>query len=81
MERFIDVIDVVSDCLYVAIGGVFPFDDLDMSLATICEVVDKFDLCVKGVPNRSDEVWFVIFGFMLLVKDVAGYRLWVVRAL
>ena len=56
---------MVDDCLYVAIGEVFPFDDLDLSLATICEVFDKFALCVKGDPSGSDEVRFVMFGFML----------------
>jgi len=59
-KRFIDIVNVVD----VAIDEVFAFDDLDLSLATICEVFDKFALCVKGVPNRSDKVRFVMFGFM-----------------
>ncbi len=66
-ERFIDVIDVVDTCLYVAVGGVFAFDDLDLSLATICEVFDEVALRVEGVPICPDEVRFVVFGFMLWV--------------
>ena len=58
---------MVDDCLYVAIGGVFAFNDLDLSLATICEVFDEFALFVKGVSNSSDEVRFVVFGFMMWV--------------
>ncbi len=58
---------MVDDCLYVAIGGVFAFDDLDLSLAMICEVFNEFALRVKGVPNRPDEAWFVVFGFILRV--------------
>jgi hypothetical protein len=51
--------------LYVAIGGVFAFDDLDLSLATICEVFNELALGVKHVPIRPDEVRIVMFGFML----------------
>jgi hypothetical protein len=64
---FIYVIDVVNNCLYVAIGGVFAFDDLNLSLATTCEVFDEFDLSVEGVPSRSDKVRFMVFGFMAWV--------------
>ena len=38
MEWFIGVIDVVDECLYVAVCGVFAFDDLNLSLSTVCEV-------------------------------------------
>ena len=58
---------MVDNCLYVVIGGVFAFDDLDLSLATICEVFNELALCVKGVPNRPNEVRFVMFGFILWV--------------
>ncbi len=63
--RFIDVINVVDNFLYVAIDVVFAFDDLDLYLATICEFFYKFALCVKGVPKHPDEVRFVMFGFMM----------------
>ncbi len=56
---------MVNYCLYVVIGGVFAFDYLILSLATICEVFNEFALCVEGVPNRPDEVRFVMFGSML----------------
>ncbi len=58
---------MVNDCLYVDIGGVFAFNDLDLSLATICGVFNEFALRVESVPNRTGEVWFVMFGFMLWV--------------
>ena len=63
-ERLTDSIDVVDNCLNVAIGGVFAFDDLNVSLTTIDEVFNEFALCVKGVSNRPDEVRLVMFGFM-----------------
>ncbi len=58
---------MIDDCLYVAVGGVFAFDDLNLPLATVCEVFNEFALCVEGVSNRPDEVWFIVFGFMLWV--------------
>ncbi len=61
------VIDVVENYLYVAINGVFAFNVLNLSLATICEVFYEFALCVEGETHRSYEVWFVVFGFMLWV--------------
>ena len=64
---FVDVIDMVDDCLYVAISGVIAFDYLDLSFATISEVFHEFALRVKGVPNCADEVWFVVFGFIMRV--------------
>jgi len=73
--------DETDNCLYDAVGGVFAFDDLNLPLATICQVFNKSPLCVEGVPDRPDEVWFVLFGFMLWVEDVVGYRLWIVRVL
>ena len=72
---------MVDDYLYVAIGGVFAFDDLDLSLATICEVFNEFALCAEGAPNRPDDVRFVMFGLVLWVLNVVGYRLWVARVL
>ena len=60
---------MVDKCLYVAIGGVFAFDDLDLYLATICEVSNEFALCVKGVPNRSDEVRFICDVWVYVVGD------------
>ena len=59
--------DMDDDCFYVAISGVFAFDDLDLSLAMIWEVFNEFALRVKGVPNVPGEVWFVVFGFILWV--------------
>ena len=38
MEWVIDVMYVVDDRSYVAVGGVFAFDDLNLSLSTVCEV-------------------------------------------
>ena len=64
---------MVNDCSYVAISGVFAFDDLNLSLAMLWEVFNEFALRVKGVPNLLDEVWFVVFGFILRVYDVVGY--------
>ena len=58
---------MVDDCLHVAVGGVFAFKILNLPLATVCEVFDKFALCVEGVSNRPDEVRFVVSGFMLWV--------------
>ena len=58
---------MVDDCLYAAIGGVFAFDDLDLTLATVCEVFNELALCVKAVPNRPDEVRFVMFGLIVWV--------------
>ena len=72
---------MVDTRLYVAIGGEFAFDDLDLPLATICEVFNDIPLCVKDVPDRPDKVRFVMFGFMLWVWDIVGYRLGVVRVL
>jgi len=60
-----DVIDVLDNCLYFAVGGVFAFDDLDLSLATIykdCKVFNEFPLCVKGVSDYPDEVQFLMSG-------------------
>ena len=59
--------DVVDNCLYFAISGVFIFDDFDLSLAPICEVFNEFALCVKDISNCPDKVRFVMFGFMLWV--------------
>ena len=64
---------MVDNCLYVAIGGVFALNDLDLSLATICGVFNEFGLRVKDVLNRPDEVWSVVFGFILWAYDVIGY--------
>ena len=80
-ERFIDVIDVVDNCVYGALGGVFTFDDFNLPLAPICEVFNEFSLCVEGVPDRSDGVWFVVFRFMLWLEDVVGYRFRVFRVI
>ena len=55
---------MVDNCLYVAVGGVFAFNDLNLPLATVCEFFNQFALCVEGVSNRPDEVRFLVFGFM-----------------
>ena len=52
---------MVDDCLYVAVGGVFSFNDLNLPLATVCRVFDNFALCVEGVSNRPNEARFVVF--------------------
>ena len=69
---------MIDDCLHIAVRGVFAFDDLDLLSAMVCEFFNRFPLCDEGVPVRPDEVWLVMFGFMLWVKDVVGYRLRVV---
>ena len=66
-EWVVDVVDVLYDCLDVAICCVFPFYDLDLSLSTVCEVFDKFALFVEGEAYRPDEAWFVVFRSMLRV--------------
>jgi len=58
---------VIDKCFYIAVGGIFVFDDLDLPLTTICEVFNEFSLCVEGEPDRPDQVRFVVFGFMLRV--------------
>ena len=72
---------MVDHYFHVAVGGLFAFDDLNFALATICEVFNEFSLCVEGAPDRPDEVWFVVLGFMLWLEDVVGYRVRVVRGL
>ena len=39
-KGFVNVIVVVDDCLYVAVGGVFAFYDLYLSSSAICGVFD-----------------------------------------
>ena len=56
---------MIDDCLYVAVDGVFAFDYLDLLSATIREAFNDFLLCLEGVPDHPDEVWFVMFGFVL----------------
>ena len=58
---------MINNCLDVAVGRVFAFDDLDLSLATIGEVLNLFSLFVEGISDCSDEAWFVMFRFMLWV--------------
>ena len=55
---------MADNCLYVVVGGVFAFNDSDLSLASICEVFNEFPMCVEGVPDRPDEVRCVMFGRM-----------------
>jgi hypothetical protein len=45
---------VANDFLLVSIGGVFAFNELDLSLASIREVFNKFSLCVESVSYRTD---------------------------
>ncbi len=56
-----------DDCLYVAVGGVFAFNDLYLSSATVYRVFNQFTLCVENESNRPNEVQLVLFGFMLWV--------------
>ena len=44
---------MVNDVLHVLVGGLFVFNDLDMSLASNREVVNKFPLCVESVSDRT----------------------------
>jgi len=59
-ERFIDVIDVVDDCMYVVINGAFVFGYLTLSLAMLCEIFNDLTLCVEGVYDRPDKFRFVM---------------------
>jgi hypothetical protein len=56
---------VINNYLDVAIGGVFAFYELNLSLSTVCGIFNSFALCVEGVSNRADEIRFVMFGFVL----------------
>ncbi len=56
---------MIDNCLDIAIGGVFAFDDLNLSFSTVCKVFNWFALCVEGISNLPDEVRLVVFGFML----------------
>ncbi len=56
---------MINNCLDVAIGRLFAFDDLDLSLATISEVLNLFPMFVEGVPDCTDEFRFMVFGFAL----------------
>ena len=58
---------MIDDCLYVAVGGIFAFDYLNLSLSAIYEAFNYFALRVEGEANRPDEVWFVVFGSRLWV--------------
>ncbi len=58
---------VLNDCIYVAVGCVFAFYDLDLTLSAVCEIFDWFALFVEGEAYRPDKVWFVVFGSMLWV--------------
>ena len=80
-QRFIDFIDVIDDFVCAAVSGVFAFDDLNLPSAAICEVLNEFPLCVVGVPVCPDEVWFMVFRFMLWMEDVVRYKLGVIQVL
>ncbi len=56
---------MINDCLYVAVSGVFAFNDFNLPLAIVCVVFNEFALGVEGASNRLDEVCFMVFGFML----------------
>ena len=58
---------MINDCLYVAVSGVFAFNDFNLPLAIVCVVFNEFALGVEGSSNRLDEVCFMVFGFMLWV--------------
>jgi hypothetical protein len=53
-KGLIDIVDVVNDFLNVPVGGLFAFKDLDLTMASICEVFNKFSLCVESVSDRTD---------------------------
>jgi hypothetical protein len=56
---------VVDDFLYVAICGLFALYILDLPPSSVCEVCDEVSLCACSVADGSDEVWSVVFWFML----------------
>ena len=39
-ERFVYVVDMVNDSLYIAIRRVFAFYDLDLSSSAVCEILN-----------------------------------------
>ena len=69
---------MVEDFLYVSVDGVFPCNDLDLSLAQIREVFNHFPLCVESISDRTDQVHSVVSGFMMCGEYAVGYCLWVV---
>ena len=64
-ERFIDVVDMVYDGLYITIRRVFAFYYLDLSSTAVCEVLNYLALFIEGESHRPDEVWFVVFRSVL----------------
>ena len=56
---------VNNDVLYVSVGGVFTFNEFNLYLAPICEVFDKFPLCVESVSDRTNNVRSMVFEFMV----------------
>jgi len=53
--------------MYIAVGGLFAFDDLNLYSSAICELFKQFALRVEGESDRPNEIWLVVFGFMLQV--------------
>ena len=45
---------MVNDSLYVFVGGVFSFNDVYLSLASVREVFNDFTLCVESMFDRTD---------------------------
>ena len=53
-EGLVYVVDMIYDCGYVGVGGVFAFYDLEASAAVVCIVFFKVALRVNIVPYGSD---------------------------
>jgi hypothetical protein len=65
-EELVDVVDVfINDVLFVSIGGLFTFNDLDLNLSPVRYVFEKLPFNVDNVSDRTDKAWFVLFGFMV----------------
>ena len=70
-------VDVFDDVVNVAIGSVLTFYKLELSSAPICVVYSESSLRGEHIANRPDEVWSVVFWFMLGREYVFRDGLWV----
>ena len=50
--------------MYIAVGGLFAFDDLNLYSSAICELFKQFALRVEGESDRPSEFRLVVSGFM-----------------
>ena len=72
-QWFVYDVDVVYDVRDVAICGVFAFNELKLSSSSVCGVLNEFAVGPGCVSDCSDNVWFVVSGFVLCWEDVFWY--------